>query len=99
MLILVGAYLILATFFATNVPIYEAPDESGHFDQIVHLITFRSLPIQSVEHRNYAHHPPLYYLAAAIPAALSDVNDVSSMPTLRPDFKWPSFDSPAVATH
>lgn len=99
LLIVIGAYLILASLFATNIPIYEAPDEPGHFDQILHMITTRSLPVQSVEHRNYAHHPPLYYILAALPAAVSDVNDVSSMPTLRPDFKWPSFDSPAVAVH
>ena len=97
--LLVATYVVVAVAYSVIVPIYEAPDESGHFDLIVHLINTKSLPVQDIEQRNYAHHPPLYYILAAIPASLADVNDVSSMPQLKPEFHWPSIDDPAVASH
>lgn len=97
--LLLIAYTVTALAYSVYVPIYEAPDESGHFDLIAHIINTRSLPLQSLTARNYAHHPPLYYGIAALPVALADVNDVASMPQLNPDFAWPGQDGPAVAFH
>jgi 4-amino-4-deoxy-L-arabinose transferase-like glycosyltransferase len=93
------SYLVLAIAFATTIPVYEAPDEPGHFDLVAHMINHRSLPVQDVEHRNYAHHPPLYYFLVALPNLLVDINDTTSMPRFKPDFVWPGEDSPAVAFH
>jgi 4-amino-4-deoxy-L-arabinose transferase-like glycosyltransferase len=98
-ILLIATYFVMAIVFSTAVPIYEAPDEPGHFELIAHLVNTKSLPVQSVTERNYAHHPPLYYLLAALPARLSDINDNRTMPQLKPDFVWPGQGSPAVAFH
>jgi 4-amino-4-deoxy-L-arabinose transferase-like glycosyltransferase len=98
-ILLVAAYLALAALFSVIVPVYETPDEPGHFDLIAQLINTKSLPVQNVERPNYAHHPPLYYILAAIPASLAGVSDNTAMPQLKPDFSWPGTDSPAVAAH
>ncbi|HSM57255.1 MAG TPA: glycosyltransferase family 39 protein [Candidatus Sulfomarinibacteraceae bacterium] len=96
---LLVAYVLAALLYSVHVPLYEAPDEPGHFDLIAHIVNRRSLPRQSVTAPNYAHHPPLYYGIAALPVAFTSLNDLQSMPQLNPDFVWPGQEGPAVAFH
>ncbi len=77
---LIAAYIALATLWSVVTPIYEAPDEKGHAEYVAHLATQRTLPVQSTTPRNYAHHPPLYYAAAALASAGSDWDDERDMP-------------------
>ncbi|MFW5943384.1 MAG: ArnT family glycosyltransferase, partial [Chloroflexota bacterium] len=97
--LLLVAYVVTALLYSVNVPIYEAPDEPGHFHLIAQMVNTRSLPRQSVAAPNYAHHPPLYYGIAALPVAFTALNDLESMPQLDADFVWPGQEGPAVAFH
>ncbi|HSD84501.1 MAG TPA: hypothetical protein VLG46_11610, partial [Anaerolineae bacterium] len=68
-LILVG-YLALAFGFSVANPIYESTDELHHFRYVRYLQEFGALPEQRDDQpRIQAHHPPLYYLIAALVTA------------------------------
>ena len=65
-LILVG-YLGLALGFSLVDPIYESSDELHHFRYIRYIQDFRELPAHRADQpRILAHHPPLYYVIAAL---------------------------------
>lgn len=65
-LILVG-YLALAFGFSVVNPIYESTDELHHFRYIRYIQEFSALPEQRADQpRIQAHHPPLYYVIAAL---------------------------------
>ncbi len=68
-LILVG-YLALALGFSVIDPIYESTDELHHFRYIRYIQEFRALPAHHADQpRILAHHPPLYYVIAALATA------------------------------
>jgi hypothetical protein len=68
-LILAG-YLVLAFGFSVANPIYESTDELHHFRYIRYLQEFHALPEQRADQpRIQSHHPPLYYLIAALVTA------------------------------
>jgi 4-amino-4-deoxy-L-arabinose transferase-like glycosyltransferase len=68
-LILIG-YLALAFGFSVANPIYESTDELHQFRYVRYLQEFRALPEQRADQpRIQAHHPPLYYLIAALVTA------------------------------
>jgi 4-amino-4-deoxy-L-arabinose transferase-like glycosyltransferase len=69
-LILIG-YLVLALGFSVVNPIYESTDELHQFRYVRYLQEFRALPEQRADQpRIQAHHPPLYYLIAALTTSL-----------------------------
>jgi 4-amino-4-deoxy-L-arabinose transferase-like glycosyltransferase len=64
--ILIG-YLALAIGFSIANPIYESTDELHHFRYIRYIQQYQALPEQRFDQpRIQAHHPPLYYVIAAI---------------------------------
>ncbi len=64
--ILIG-YVALAFGFSVANPIYESTDELHHFRYIRYIQQFGQLPEQRADQpRIQAHHPPLYYLIAAL---------------------------------
>jgi 4-amino-4-deoxy-L-arabinose transferase-like glycosyltransferase len=64
--ILLG-YLMLAVGFSVANPIYESTDELHHFRYIRYIQQYGALPEQRADQpRIQAHHPPLYYLIAAL---------------------------------
>jgi 4-amino-4-deoxy-L-arabinose transferase-like glycosyltransferase len=64
--ILIG-YVALAVGFSLANPIYESTDELHHFRYIRYLQQYGALPEQRFDQpRIQAHHPPLYYLIAAL---------------------------------
>jgi hypothetical protein len=68
-LILVG-YLVLAFSFSVVNPLYESTDELHQFRYVRYLQEFGALPEQREDQpRIQAHHPPLYYLLAALATA------------------------------
>jgi hypothetical protein len=70
MLILVG-YLALAFGFSVVNPIYESTDELHQFRYIRYIQEFGALPEQRADQpRIQAHHPPLYYVIAALATGL-----------------------------
>jgi len=64
--ILIG-YVALAVGFSVANPIYESTDELHHFRYIRYIQQYGTLPKQRDDQpRIQAHHPPLYYLIAAL---------------------------------
>ena len=68
LVIIAGAYLALALGYEQATPLYESTDEIRHFRYIRYIQTYYALPEQTADPaRNaQAHHPPLYYLVAAV---------------------------------
>ena len=86
--LIVGIYIVLATFYSLSVPIWEAPDEPGHFAYIKHLRETRTLPIQGQHAAGEAHQPPLYYTVAAIFSLPGDISSPVGRFRGNPDFMW-----------
>jgi 4-amino-4-deoxy-L-arabinose transferase-like glycosyltransferase len=82
------AFCALAALYSVANPPWEASDELGHFDYVVHILTTWTLPVQSVQSPNLAHHPPLYYLFAAAFAWPADLSDPTFAPRFNPGFIW-----------
>jgi hypothetical protein len=69
-LILFG-YLVLAVGFSVVNPIFESTDELHQFRYIRYLQEFGALPEQLADQpRIQSHHPPLYYVIAALTTGL-----------------------------
>jgi hypothetical protein len=63
---LVLAHIVLGLWFNTATPIFEAPDEDGHYLFIRYLQLYHALPVQTLDTLGpRAHHPPLFHLMAA----------------------------------
>jgi hypothetical protein len=69
--VLALAFLALAALYALATPLYESTDELRHFRYVRSLQAHRALPEQTADPaRNaQAHHPPVYYMAAALASA------------------------------
>lgn len=81
-------FFLLASLYSVVVPLYEVPDEVGHFGYVLHLRQTKQLPIQQVNSSAAAHHPPLYYIIAALASFPGDPSDQTG--TYRPnlEFVW-----------
>ncbi len=84
--LLLGCYLLLAVAYSLANPLYEATDEVRHVRFVRHIAVFHTLPEQSLEGpRAQSHHPPLYYLGAALASWWVPVEqDVYYEPTINP---------------
>jgi len=82
------AYALLAAWYSSMNPIWEAPDEVGHFGFIEHLLNERKLPVLQSGVTGEAHQPPLYYLLAAGASALAGSGDPTGHFDLNPQFMW-----------
>lgn len=85
---LVAAFVILGLVYSMTVPLWEAPDEPAHFAYVKHLVEMRSLPVQRTGVLDAAHHPPLYYVVAAIFSSLADFDDPTGSLRPNPEFVW-----------
>lgn len=79
-------FIVLGAYYSVANPLYEAPDENMHTDYVFHLVTDRRLPVQEVGRLAGAHHPPLYYLLAALPTSLLNLSDTTGRWTGNPYF-------------
>jgi hypothetical protein len=86
LLILLGAYLVLAVSYSVANPLFESTDELRHFRYVRHLVVYRSLPVQQTgAPRAQSHHPPLYYaLGALISGWIPVAQDVYYAPPENP---------------
>jgi 4-amino-4-deoxy-L-arabinose transferase-like glycosyltransferase len=98
-LILLGSFVLLSGLYSTITPLWEAPDEIGHFAYIQHLLESGRLPEQQPGVVNHAHHPPLYYLIASRFAALADLDDPTGAFRPNPKFGWTSEDEANISRH
>jgi 4-amino-4-deoxy-L-arabinose transferase-like glycosyltransferase len=87
-IVLVAVFMILGTVYSTTVPLWEAPDEPAHFAYIAHLIKTCSMPVQEIGVLDAAHHPPLYYVIAALVSSVADYEDHTGILRYNPEFEW-----------
>ncbi len=90
MFIVVAIYIVLATIYSITVPVWEAPDELGHYAYIKHLRLTRTLPIQGQHVAGEAHQPPLYYAIAALVSLPADFVSPIGERRPNPQFMWSS---------
>lgn len=83
---LLVAYGILAVLYSVTTPAYEAPDEVAHMAYAQSLLERRALPVQTVGELSASHHPPAYYLLAAVAASVVDPTDTTGAFRLNPRF-------------
>lgn len=86
--IIVAIYIVLATVYSITVPVWEAPDELGHYAYIKHLRLTRTLPIQGQNATGEAHQPPLYYAIAALVSYPADFASPIGERRPNPQFMW-----------
>jgi hypothetical protein len=61
------AHVGLGLIFNAGTPIFEAPDEDGHYLFVRYLQLYHSLPVQTLDINGpRAHHPPLYHVLGAL---------------------------------
>jgi len=87
-LLLVLSFGLLAGLYSVVTPMWEAPDEIGHFWFIQHLLTTRRLPEQQPGVMVQAHQPPLYYILASILASPAELDEPTGVFRQNPNFKW-----------
>jgi 4-amino-4-deoxy-L-arabinose transferase-like glycosyltransferase len=67
LLLLVGGHLFLGSAYGLYLPLFESPDEPGHFLFVRYLTAYGRLPVQTANFDGpRAHHPPAYYLLGAL---------------------------------
>ncbi|MBN1953591.1 MAG: glycosyltransferase family 39 protein [Anaerolineae bacterium] len=68
--LVVALYVAVAVLYGATIPIFESPDENGHYAYIHELTEGRGLPVQGTPSGErvtgyVASHPPLYYALSA----------------------------------
>jgi 4-amino-4-deoxy-L-arabinose transferase-like glycosyltransferase len=87
-LVILLIYVVSAVAYGIVTPLWEAPDEVGHAGFVMHLRQSHTLPVQRIGSLGSSHHPPLYYLIAAIISAPADINDPTGTIRANPEFMW-----------
>jgi hypothetical protein len=91
LLALLAGFMLCAATYSIAAPLWEASDESEHFQYIVYLLREHTLPsrLPSIQPggNNEANQPPLYYLLVAPVAAGLDLSDAVRI-RLNPQMGW-----------
>lgn len=81
--ILLGIFVLLGLIYSITTPIFEAPDEPGHYQYVKYLAAGNGLPVQSFERAKLivdeGHQPPLYYAMAAALTFWIDLSNESDI--------------------
>ncbi len=95
---LVLAHVVLGLWFNAATPIFEAPDEDGHYLFIRYLQLYHSLPVQTLDTKGpRAHHPPLFHIMAALLTAWVPVKGDAHRVDMQVNPKvWFRYDDPAL---
>lgn len=76
-------FTLLATLYSAVTPIYEAPDEIGHFLYTRFIAEHRALPVfEPVGEDEWipeGRQLPLYYIVSALPVSLVDTSDADQL--------------------
>ncbi len=89
---LLALFVILGTVYTVVTPIFETPDEGGHYEYVKYLADGRGLPVVYPEFEKNAispyviNHPPLYYSLAALATCWIDTDDLSTLMWINPHF-------------
>lgn len=87
-LLITSVYLLVSLFYNATTPLWETPDEVGHFGYILHLVQHKALPRMEPGHLGESHQPPLYYLLGALFVAPVDLSDPTGIWQPNPRFVW-----------
>jgi 4-amino-4-deoxy-L-arabinose transferase-like glycosyltransferase len=78
-------YLILALIYGMVTPIFEAPDEDGHFRYALSIAQARAIPrYPGLDNLIAQQHPPLYYALGAMLIAPINTDDLALYLTRNP---------------
>ncbi len=76
-------FILLATLYSVVTPVYEAPDEIGHFTYIKYIADHRALPVFRPDTREewpvQGHQLPLYYIIGAVAISPLDTSDAHQL--------------------
>lgn len=86
--LITALYLLASLVYNVTTPLWEAPDEVGHFGYILHIVQHKSLPQMEIGQLGEAHQPPLYYLLGALFVIPVDLSDPTGMWRPNPRFIW-----------
>jgi 4-amino-4-deoxy-L-arabinose transferase-like glycosyltransferase len=98
-LLLTVGFALLAGFCSVVTPLWEAPDEVGHFLFIQQLLRTGQLPEQQIDVMGQAHHPPLYYLIASLFAVPANLEVSAGAFRPNPNFIWAGGDETNISFH
>lgn len=73
---IVVIFVLLGLLYSMIVPSWEAPDERDHFAYAMYVREHVALPVQNEKSVATAHHPPLFYILAAIASLPVDNSNV-----------------------
>ena len=99
-------HVVMGIAFNLATPIFEAPDEDGHFLFVRYLQIHRTLPVQGADPFGpRAHHPPLYHALGALLSAWVPVGgsaeriDMALNPHVWFRYEDPDIDNKAMWVH
>ncbi|MCL5995435.1 MAG: glycosyltransferase family 39 protein [Chloroflexi bacterium] len=88
-LVLLGVHFSLSFVYSLVTPLWEPPDEIGHYTYARYIATHGALPVlgTKISEYNEAHQPPLYYALVALAIAGIDTSD-DVQPKFTPLAMW-----------
>jgi 4-amino-4-deoxy-L-arabinose transferase-like glycosyltransferase len=90
---------LLSALYGVVTPMWEAPDEIGHFLYVREFASSMRLPEQEIGDLGEAHQPPLYYALAAFLSLPADQSSNSGALRLNPNFIWSGGDQVNIGLH
>ncbi len=94
--VLLVIHILVGLGFNVITPIFEAPDEDGHYLFVRYLQLHRELPVQTLNPNGpRAHHPPLYHLLGALLTAWTPIQGGADRIDMRVNpHVWFRYDDP-----
>ena len=97
LMVLLSLFVILGVIYSVITPLWEAPDETGHFSYVLYLTRERRLPMMSEIEE--AHQPPLYYVVGAILTSWVNTSNLNELIRPNPNFVWLGGDQANLMIH
>ena len=88
------AFFGLGTLYSITVPLFEAPDEDGHYTYVKYMAEGQGLPVIHVDGEEnlvspyVINHPPLYYTLAGLAASWVGMEDLEDAAWYNPHFDY-----------
>ena len=84
------SFILLGLTYSFTTPLFEGPDETGHYQYVAYLVEGNGLPVQSFDRSTVivaqGHQPPLYYALSAGLAFWIDTSNWSDIYRENPAF-------------
>lgn len=97
--LILAAYLLIAFSYSVVNPLFEAPDEIGHYFTVQHIADTGSLPVVTEEYDEWlgqeAAQPPLYYMLGSLFVKPLDSSGAREQVWLNPHVRFGAADAVA----